>query len=159
MSKGRANMKQMKPIGSAVLLVLLSGTSARAQLNVVNPDNLDVPQARAEILYREACRAVAEQFHIHKKAQIEFPVTLHISQDDVDTSHIDEITGSYTVHMTTWDESAFVSRVITLCLFRLLPDSRRWKLVAKARGRADGRASVISVAQLQGNHKGANGLR
>jgi hypothetical protein len=127
----------MRRIGSAVVMVLLSGTSARAQLNVVNPDNLDVPQARAEILYRQACRTVAEQFHVHHRAQIEFPVTLEIGQDDVDTSHIDEITGSYAVHTTYWDESALVSRIIILGPFRLLPDSRRWKLIAKTRRRAD----------------------
>ncbi len=152
-------MKRMKLIGSAVVMVLLSGTSARAQLNVVNPENLDVPQARAEILYREACRMVAEQFHIRKRAQIEFPVTLHIGQNDTDASRIDQNTGSYAVHMTYWDESAFVSRVITLCLFRLLPDSRRWKLIAKTRGRADALSSVVSVSHLQEEHKGANGLR
>jgi hypothetical protein len=40
-------MKRMKLIGSVVVMILLSGTRARAQLNVVNPDNIDIPQARA----------------------------------------------------------------------------------------------------------------
>ena len=147
MLKGRVNMKRMKLIGSAVVVVLLSGSSARAQVNV------------AELLYRQACRTVAEQCHVDNRAQIEFPVTLHIGRDDVDTSHIDETTGSYAVHMTYWNESAFVSRVITLCLFRRLHDSRRSKRIALTRGRADALSSVVSVAHLQGKQNGANKLR
>ncbi|MGA8231927.1 MAG: hypothetical protein WB795_10640 [Candidatus Acidiferrales bacterium] len=112
-----------------------------------------------EILYRQACRTVAEQFHVHHRAQIEFPVTLEIGQDDVDTSHIDEITGSYAVPTTYWDESALVCRIIILGPFRLLPDSRRWKLIAKTRSRADTLSAVVTVSQLQGEQKGANGLR
>jgi hypothetical protein len=151
-------MKQIKWMGSAMVMVLLSATTARAQLNVVDPDNFGVPQARAEILYQQACRTVAEQFHVHDRGQVEFPLTLQIGQDEANDSRVDERTGSYNVHMSYWDESAFVSRVITLCLLRLLPESRRRKLVALARGRADALTGV-SVSQLQGKLKGANGLR
>jgi hypothetical protein len=151
-------MKRMKLIGIAAVMVLLSGTSARAQLNVEDPENFGVPQARAQILYQQACRTVAEQFHVHKRAQIEFPLTLHIGQDEANDTRVDERTGSYNVHMSYWDESAFVSRVITLCLLRLLPESRRRKLVVQTRGRADA-LTGISVSQLQGHLKGANGLR
>jgi hypothetical protein len=148
----------MKLIGSAVAMVLLSASSARAQLSVVNPGDMDVPQARAEILYQQACRIVAEQFHVHDRAQIEVPLTLQIGENEQDLSRVDEQTGAYVVHMSHWNESAFVSRVITLCLFRLLSDSRRLKLLAKARARAD-TLSGVSVSRLQEEHKGANGLR
>jgi hypothetical protein len=152
-------MKRMKLIGSAVVMVLLSASGARAQLNVVNPDNLDVPETRAEILYRQACRIVAEQFHVHDRTQIEFPVTLRIGENEQDLSHMDTNTGEYVVHMSGWNESAFVSRVITVCLFRVLSDSRRKKLIAKARDRADALSAVVSVSQLQRKREGANGLR
>jgi len=151
-------MKRMKLIGSVVVMILLSGTRARAQLDVVNPDSIDIPQARAEILYQQACRIVAEQFHVHKRAQIEFPVTLRIGEDEEDLTRVDSSAGAYVVHITSWNESAFVSRVITLCLFRLLPDSRRRQLIAQARGRADA-LSGVSVSQLQEQHQEANGLR
>ena len=72
---------------------------------------------------------------------------------------MDTNTGEYVVHMSGWNESAFVSRVITVCLFRVLSDSRRKKLIAKARDRADALSAVVSVSQLQRKREGANGLR
>jgi hypothetical protein len=60
--------------------------------------------------------------------------------------------------MSHWDEARFVDRVISLCLFRLRPDSRRREMITKARGRADA-LRPVSVSELQEKHKGANGLR
>jgi len=151
-------MKRMKWIGIGVMLALLNGTSARAQLNVVNPDGLEVPEARAEILFEQTCRTVAEKFHIHHRAQIEFPLTLRIGDHEENLARVDQDTGQYVVHMTSWSEAAFVNRVISLCLFRLLTDSGGVKIIATARGRAEA-LSGVSVSQLQRKPKGTNGLR
>jgi hypothetical protein len=80
----------MKLFWRAAAIVTLSGISAGAQLNIVNPDDMAISQVPAEILRQPAPRAVTEQFHVHNHAQIESPITLQIGDAEVDRSHIDE---------------------------------------------------------------------
>ena len=46
-----------------------------AQVTIENPDHLDVPEQKVQILFHTTCQVVAREFHIHKGEQ-EFPLVL-----------------------------------------------------------------------------------
>jgi hypothetical protein len=46
-----------------------------AQVTIKNPDHLDVPEPKVQILIHTTCQVVAREFHIHK-GEVEFPLVL-----------------------------------------------------------------------------------
>jgi hypothetical protein len=48
----------------ATALVLLGSVVSTAQIMIDNPQHLDIPEQRAQVLHNIICRVVAEEFHI-----------------------------------------------------------------------------------------------
>jgi hypothetical protein len=128
-------------------LVLLTGFSTQAQVTIVNPKHLDVPEGKVNILFHMTCEVLGEEFHYLKNDQIEFPAVLILGRSD-DYISADSAKGVYAISLEKWDENMFTSAVITLGLYRIVPMDRRRRLVLEARRRSD-LIAPVSISELR----------
>ena len=123
------------------MLSLLATRLCQAQITVHNPQGLPLPETKAEVLMRGACRAVVDEFRVKDAQQLSFPLILVLGEADEHYS-ADEDKGEYSVHLQRWDEAKFTSSVLRLAIWRLLPRRRRDKLVGEVLERAARTAPV-----------------
>jgi hypothetical protein len=69
---GRAIATYLLPL---VLLLPATTSMGIAQLTIVNPKHLHLPEHRARVLLIETCRVVANEFHVHNSSDLEYSLT------------------------------------------------------------------------------------
>ncbi len=137
----------MRWIAAALFLVVLSALPSRAQLTIENPKHLDYPKDKAEVLYRTACRVVAEEFRVAEPSTYTFPLTLVLGTEDERYTANDE-KHTYVVYLRDWDEQRFASSTMMLAIHRLLPRERQQHMLAQIIKRAKS-VVPVSVNELQ----------
>ena len=101
----------MRPPISGVALFLLVNSLTFAQLAIDNPKHLDVPEEKARVLLKMACRAVATEFHSRERSKAEFDLRLVLGERD-EHYGFDEQTGIPTLYLQQWDETKFTNAAI-----------------------------------------------
>lgn len=131
-------------LSMAVLFILGMVPLSQAQLHIENQKGLPVPDARAQVIFRVACRTVGEEFHL-KQHELTFPLTLIVGSPE-DRYEDDHDAGIYRVYLKTWDERKFAVGVMRLAVVRMIGREQRDRLVWRILTRADAIAPV-SVPQ------------
>jgi hypothetical protein len=121
-------------------LVLLGCSPAAAQVTISNPQHLQVPEDKVQILFRTACQVVAEEFHVHRSA-LEFPLTLVLG-DSKERFTEDEEHQAYTIYLHHWDEARFAVSALRLANLRLVPPSLRNRMALEILKRSNQIAPV-----------------
>src|SRR5215468_271249 len=88
-----------------ITLVFLAGTLVVAQITVENPQKLEWPEQRAQMLHRIIAGVVDEELHLRRnKAQL--PVTLVLGEQE-QRIVADEDRGIFKIYLKHWDEPSF----------------------------------------------------
>lgn len=131
---------------SCLLLLLATHSSALAQLTIVNPKKLEVPEERAKVLLIETCRVVAKEFHVHSSSDIEYSLTLVFGEQD-EGYGIDR-QGKITLFLQQWSERKFVVWATRLAIQSLANRDRGDRLAKEILRRADRTLPVPKNALL-----------
>lgn len=133
--------------GSAVVFVVSSGSSA--QITVRNPNNLALPVNKPQILLRMACRVVADEFHVHDAAKLDFPLILVLGEPFHYTA--DDEKQWYTIYLDRWDDTLFVSSAVMLASHRVATKDQYRRMVVEILRRAN-QVSPIPAENLRRRH-------
>jgi hypothetical protein len=129
-------------------LVLLTASSpTAAQLTLINPKHLEVPEEKAGILLRTACEVVAGEFQVSDASDLRFRLTLVLGEFEEHYT-ADEATRSYTLYLTDWNEFKFATLAMRLCVHQLPTRRRESRLVNEILRRSD-EISPISARKLR----------
>jgi hypothetical protein len=90
---------------------------------------------RAAILFEVTCRVVAEEFHLSRASEVRVPVTVVLGESR-DGVVGDETNQVFTVYMSRWDETMFVTSVSRIALQHLLSRDRKARIVRESLQRA-----------------------
>jgi len=93
-------------------LVTLSA-SLCAQVVIENPQRLEVPEQRVQMLHRIICRVVADQLHL-RGAKKEFPVTVILGEQEQRV--LADEKGMFRIYLKHWDERSFAISDLQLVL-------------------------------------------
>jgi len=120
---GRAMVTYLLP-----LLLFLPATCALgiAQLTIINPKHLDLPEHRARVLLTETRRVVANEFHVHNPSDLEYSLTLVLGEKDEGYGIDNE--GKVTLYLQQWSESKFVDEATRLAVHSLANRERVQRL-------------------------------
>jgi hypothetical protein len=116
----------------------------------VNPQKLDMPEQRAEIIYRTTFRVIAETFDTETPES--FPITLELGDRD-EHYNADEDAGIHEIHLALWDEKKFAISVMRLVLEHLVDRDCRNVLVSEILTRTNVIAPVEVRPVPSGNSK------
>jgi hypothetical protein len=130
--------------GSCVALVGCSTTLA--QITIKNPDNLSVPDNKPQVLLRMACRVVAEEFHIHDPAKLDFPLILVLGEPFRYTA--DDDNHLYTIYLDRWDDIRFTAYAVMLASHLVVVRGCYKKMVVETLRRAS-RVSPVQADALR----------
>jgi hypothetical protein len=133
---------------AGVALFLLANSLAFAQLAIDNPKNLDVPEQKARVLLRLACRAVAAELHLHEASKPEFDLRLVLGEQD-ERYGLDGQTGVPTLYLQQWNETKFASAAIRFAIQKSIDQKREEVMISEMLRRAEQIAS-IPAKQLHG---------
>jgi hypothetical protein len=64
-----------------IAVALLTASLSMAQVTIQNPQHLDVPEQRVQMLHHIICRVVAEEFH-GRGGKSDGPVTLNLGRSE-----------------------------------------------------------------------------
>ena len=117
-----------------------------AQVTIKNPDHLDVPEQKVQILFHTTCQVVAREFHIHT-GELEFPLVLVLG-DPNERYTSDEEHQLYTVYLFRWNEAQFVASSMKLSLQHMVTHSRRDRLLREVLERSSG-MDTIPISSLR----------
>ncbi len=131
------------------VVVLVGSPASSAQITVNNPRSLTLPDNKPQILLRMACRVVADEFHVHDTAKLDFPLILVLGEPFHYTA--DDENQVYTIYLDRWDDTLFVSSAVMLATHRVVTKDQYKKMVVEILRRAD-HASPISAQNLRGRH-------
>jgi len=127
-----------------VLLLLVCPLVAQVTIN--NPDHLDVPEQKVQVLFHITCQVVAREFHIHT-GEVEFPLVLFLG-DPNERYTSDEEHKIYTVYLFRWNEAQFVASSMKLSLQHMVTHNRRDRLVREILGRSS-QMNTIPISSLR----------
>lgn len=130
--------------GSCVTLVGCS--TVLAQITVKNPDNLSVPDNKPLVLLRMACQVVAEEFHVHDPAKLDFPLILVLGEPFRYTA--DDDNNMYTIYLDRWDDIRFTAYAVMLASHLVVVRGRYKKMVVETLRRAS-RVSPVQADALR----------
>jgi hypothetical protein len=130
--------------GSCVALIGCS--TALAQITIKNPDNLSVPDNKPQVLLRMACRVVAEEFHIHDPAKLDFPLILVLGEPFRYTA--DDDNHLYTIYLDRWDDIRFTAYAVMLASHLVVVRGCYKKMVVETLRRAS-RVSPVQADALR----------
>jgi hypothetical protein len=133
--------------GSGVVLVGSSASSA--QITVRNPNNLALPDQKPQVLLRMACRVVADEFHVHDAAKLDFPLILVLGEPFHYTA--DDENQLYTIYLDRWDDTRFVSSAVMLASHRVVTKDQYRRMVVEILRRAS-QVSPILAEDLRRRH-------
>ena len=108
---------------------------AEAQVVIRNPQNLDVPQAKVNVIYRTTLRVLSENFDVEEISEL-YPVTLTLGSDE-ERYVEDEDNKVDAIYLKTWDEKKFAISVMRLALEHLVDRECRNQLVSEILTRAN----------------------
>lgn len=138
----------MRWILRASLFVVLGAGSAWPQVTIINPHHVFVPQDRVNLLFRMSRDVIAKEFQLRDPRRMDFPLTLILGEANERLS-LDEDHQVYVVLLNKWDESKFVTSVMRLAVWRVVPRERRNELVLEILQRAN-TVGTVSVGSLRG---------
>src|SRR5271169_4378450 len=132
----------------SLLAALLSLSSVGfAQLSIVNPKHLDIPDEMASVLLNTACQVVAEEFHQHDASELQFRMVLVLG-DEEEHYTVEEKKRVYTLYLKQWDEDKFATLAMRLCVQRLATSSHETRLVKEILRRTE-KITPISTRDLK----------
>lgn len=135
----------------APLLILLVSSAMLGQVTVVNPKHLEFPKDKINLIFRIACKVVAEEFHVPEKAaESEFPLTL-ILGDPNERYTEDEQHHLYAVYLEQWNEEKFTVSAMRLAIQHMVPQSRRDKMAREILRRSN-QVAPVAVTTLAKHH-------
>ena len=117
-----------------------------AQVTIKNPDHLDVPEQKVQILFHTTCQVLAREFHVHIR-ELEFPVVLVLG-DPNERYTSDEEHRIYAVYLYRWNEAQFVASSMRLALQHMVTNGRRDRLLVEILERSRG-IDTVPVASLE----------
>jgi len=136
-----------------LLLILTASSPTAAQLTVINPKHLEVPEEKAGILLRTACEVVAGEFHVSDASDLKFGLTLVLGEVEEHYT-ADEGTRSYTLYLKEWEEFKFATLAMRLCVYQLPTRRRESRLVNEILRRSD-KISPVWAGKLRNEpHRG-----
>lgn len=133
-----------------LLVIVCCGIRSHAQVTIVNPQRLDVPEQRAQIIYRTTLRVLAETFETD--TPVPFPITLDLGDANEHYS-ADEDAGVHEIHLTQWNEKKFAISVMRLTLEHLVDRDCRNVLVYEILTRTDAISPVEVRPRPPGDSK------
>lgn len=98
-----------------LLLLVLAASPCAAQLTIVNPKQLEVPEEKGKVLLSTACRVVAEEFHVSDPSALRFSLVLVLGEKEEHYT-VDEKRLEYKLYMKEWDETKFAGLAMRLCV-------------------------------------------
>lgn len=128
------------------LMLLVSGLTW-AQVSIKDPQHLDVPEQRVQVLHNVICRVVAREFRA-RTAETCGPVTVFLGQTKEGIA-ADELNGVFTIYLERWDEPAFAMADMRLAVQRLGLSQDRWKRMARVIINRVNQISPVSAKALQ----------
>ena len=142
-----SNQLRWCPVWSLLLGLLVAGAQCSAQLTILNPNHLDVPEEKANALLSTACRVVAQEFHVTDISALRFSLVLVLGEKEEHYT-IDEKRLEYKLYMKQWDEAKFAALAMRLCVQRLPTRDQEARLLKEILRRSD-KISSISASQLR----------
>jgi hypothetical protein len=130
---------------AALLVVIATSSPSAAQLTIVNPNHVPVPEQKASLLLSTACRVIAEKFRISKRADHQFSMTLVLGFKD---EHYTADQGAYTLFLERWDERKFIAAMINLAIQRIVIQDRGASIQTEIQQRSS-QSAPIPVTQLR----------
>jgi hypothetical protein len=127
-------------------VALVGSSAALAQITVKNPANVPVPDNKPLVLFREACRVVAEEFHVPEPAELDFPLILVLGEPFRYTA--DDENQVYTIYLDHWDDTLFASSAVMLASHRVVTRERYRRMVVETVRRAN-RVSPVHADSLR----------
>jgi hypothetical protein len=132
---------------ASILLLLAMKALSLAQLTIINPKNLDLPQDRARVLLIEASRVVANEFHVRNSSDVGYPLLLVLGEKDEGYGIDSE--GRVTLYLQVWSETKFVDAATRLAIQSLANRKRLQRLAKEVLQRSD-RIVPVSHGTLLG---------
>ena len=129
------------------LSVLIAAFPCTAQLTIVNPKQLEVPQAKANILLNTACRVVAKKFRVSDPSSLRFSLVLVLGEREEHYT-VDEKKLEYKLYMREWDETKFVALAMRFCVQRLPTREQEARLLKEILHRSD-KISPVPANELR----------
>ena len=116
---------------SILFSLLLLHCLGMAQVSIQNPQNLEIPEPRVQVLHRIVCRVIGEEFHL-KAHEIDDAMSLVLSEGKETEGKIDGNSGgSPTIYLGHWDEAAFAVTDMQLMLHKVVSRERQRKMMRK----------------------------
>jgi len=131
----------MNSLTSSAILIVLANSLAFAELTIDNPKHLDVPEEKARVLLRLACRAIAKEFHSREQLKAEFDFRLVLGEKD-ERYGINEQTGGSTLYLQEWNETKFTTAAIRLAMQKSIDRTREERMIFDILHRSE---QVVSI--------------
>lgn len=140
----RLTWSSLTRICCLMIVCALAGTFAAAQVKIVNPQQVEVPEQTAQVLLRLSCKVAAEEFHVPGEA--EFPLTLVLGPENEEHYTADDPSRTYTVYLKEWSESRFATATMMIAVRRIALPAQK-KMITEVLERAHAIAP-IQVKQI-----------
>jgi hypothetical protein len=127
--------------------MMLAASPSGAQLTIVNPKQLEVPQEKANVVLSTACRVVAEEFRLSDPSALRLSLVLVLGERDEHYT-VDEKRIEYKLYMKEWDEAKFATLAMRLCVQQLPTREQQTRLLKEILRRSD-TISPISTNELR----------
>jgi hypothetical protein len=128
-----------------VQMFLLLVCPLLGQVTIKNPDHLEIPDQKVQILFHTTCQVVGREFHI-RKGELEFPLLLVLG-DPNERYTSDEEHHLYTVYLFRWNEAQFVASSMRLALQHMVTESHKNRLVREVLERTE-RMDTVTASSL-----------
>jgi len=132
----------------AIALVFLAGTLVVAQITVENPQKLEWPEQRAQMLHRIICGVVGKQLHLHGN-NAQFPVILVLGEPEQKIV-VDEDRGIFKIYLSHWHEPSFAISDLQLVLQRGVV-RRHWQPMVSEVVQRFQQVAPVSAGDLSGS--------
>jgi hypothetical protein len=128
----------------------LVGPLAFGQVNIQNPEHLEVPEQRVVMLHQIICRVVADQLHI-RDGKAEFPITVVFGEQE-QRIIADENKGLFQIYLKHWDEPSFAGSDLHLVL-QQATIRKHWQAMVRQVVRRYHKVTPVGVGQLNDTAK------
>jgi hypothetical protein len=128
-----------------VLAFASCSATMHAQVVINNPQNLDLPRGKANVIYQMTLRVLKENFDVGEISGL-YPVTLTLGAEE-ERYVEDEDNKVDAIFLKKWDEKKFAISVMRLALEHLVDRSCRNEMVSEILTRSD-----VIVPAVQKRH-------
>jgi hypothetical protein len=139
----------MSSIASWALLIVIANSLAFAELTIDNPKHLDVPEDKARVLLRLACRAVVKELHSREQSKADLDLRLVLGEKE-EHYEIDEH-GVSTLYLRQWNETKFATAALRLAVQNSIDRNREKRMILDILQRS-GQIAAILANQLRGSN-------